>query len=145
MKVKQSVVRELVDSETGEITVLEDTNVFSTRVSNDAFYMTFINFMTPFFNLKDNAKKILAWMCKNAEFNTGQISLTTAKRKQMAEEINVSPNTITNNLKVLKDNNLISGEKGEFLINPQVFWKGELKEREKLLKDNDVQIIFKIG
>ena len=63
----------------------------------------------------------------------------------MAEEINVSPNTITNNLKVLKDNNLISGEKGEFLINPQVFWKGELKEREKLLKDNDVQIIFKIG
>lgn len=31
------------------------------------------------------------------------------------------------------------------MINPEVFWKGELAARKNLLKDNEIQITFSIG
>ena len=37
---------------------------------------------------------------------------------------------------------MISGEKGEFRINPKIFWKGDAKSRKDLLKDKAIQITF---
>jgi hypothetical protein len=129
-----------------EVVDFEKVKSLRTKVSEDTFYMTFIDYISPYFNLKsDNARKILVWMCNHAEWNTGKVSLTTALRTQMAEEIDICPNTITNNLKKLKDAKLINGEKGEFQINPQVFWKGELAVRRQMLKDKELQITFQFN
>ena len=49
------------------------------------------------------------------------------------------------NFKKLRDLSLITGDKGRFTINPQIFWKGEMKVRNQLLKEEAVQISFKIG
>ena len=107
--------------------------------------MTFIDYVAPFYNLKsDNARKLLVWMCEHAEFNTGKVSLTTKKRQEIAETINISSNTITNNLSVLKKAGLISGEKGEFVINPQIFWKGDLNTRRKFLETAEFKVKFSI-
>lgn len=84
--------------------------------------MTFIDFVAPQHNLKLNA--ILQWMCEHAD--TGKVSLTTKAREDMARDMNICVNTITNNLATLKKEGLISGERGEFIINLQIFWKGDI-------------------
>lgn len=144
-KFKQSTVREYVDVNTGEIQMLETSKTFTTKVKSDRFFMTFVDFLSPFFDLKsDNARKILVWMCEHAEFNTGVVRLTSADRLQMAEDIDICPNTITNNLKKLKDAKLISGDKGIFQITPVIFWKGSMDKRAELLEDREIQITFGI-
>lgn len=144
-KFKQSTIREYVDVNTGEVQMIETSKTFTTKVPTDRFFMVFIDVLSPYFNLKsDNAKKILVWMCQHAEFNTGVVRLTSADRLQMAEDIDICPNTITNNLKKLKDAKLISGDKGIFQITPVLFWKGSMDKRAELLEDREVQITFGI-
>lgn len=143
---KQVYVREIVDCDTGEIKVIESQKVFTKKVKNDNFYFTFIEFVAPLFRLRsDSAKNLLVWLCTNAEFNTGVVRLTADDRRQLCETLNMSNNAITNCLKKLKDLNLISGQDGKFTINPQIFWKGEMSVRDKLLQSEDIQIIFKLG
>lgn len=143
---KQVYVREIVDCDTGEIKVIESQKVFTKKVKNDNFYFTFIDFVAPLFRLRsDSAKNLLVWLCTNAEFNTGIVRLTADDRRQLCETLNMSNNAITNCLKKLKDLNLISGQDGKFTINPQIFWKGEMSVRDKLLQSEDIQIIFKLG
>lgn len=139
--------REIIDCETGEIKTIETQKTFITRNSNNkSFYITFVDFVSTLYGLKpDKAKDLLVWMCCHAEFNTGKVELSTATRQDISKELNISNNAITNYLKVLKDKNLISGSKGKFIINPEIFWKGDLKEREKLLKSENIQVIFSIG
>lgn len=144
MKLVQSTQREVVDPETGEITVIESSKTFKARVSTDTFYMTFLKTLSSYYKIANNTVKLLTWMCEHAEFNTGKVSLTTSKRREIIDSLEISNNTITNNLKKLKDANLISGDGGEFIINPEIFWKGEIKERDKLLKDKELKITFSL-
>lgn len=108
--------------------------------------MTFIDYMNPVFGIKPaKAKFLLAWLCQHAEFNTGKISISALDRKQICKELDITNNCISNYLSTLKRLKLIDGEKGTFLINPKVFWKGELAARKNLLKDSKIQITFSIG
>jgi hypothetical protein len=43
-------------------------------------------------------------------------------------------------LRLLKKLGLISGEKGKFQINPQIFWKGDTKTRRE--KNEELKITF---
>lgn len=104
-----------------------------------------LDYISPFYKLKsDNAKNLLVWMCEHAEWNTGEVNLTTADRNKISEIFGICNNTITNNLQALKKLNLISGEKGKFMINPQIFWKGDTKTRGQLLKDGEIKIKFSL-
>lgn len=144
-KIVQSVEREFVDSETGEITKVETSKVYREKISEDSFYMTFIDFIAPLYKLtSETARKLLSWMCEHAEFNTGSIKLTTADRKEIATSLGVTNNTITNCLAILKKLKLISGSSGNFEINPQIFWKGDLNIRRELLSKNDFKVKFTI-
>ena len=98
----------------------------------DSFYMTFIDYIGPIYGLKPEAiKGFLAWLCSRAEFNTGNVTLNANIRKTICKELNITNNTITNYLKKLKDAKIISGEKGSYIINPKIFWKGELGVRSQ--------------
>lgn len=137
--------RQIINPETGELTTIETSKTFTTKITEDQFYMTFINFVSPMFDLKpERAKDLLIWMLKHAEYNTGVVQMPAATRKQIVEELGMANNSITNYLKTLKDKKLISGSNGVFTINPKIFWKGELAARKQLLKDKNIQIIFGI-
>ena len=143
-KLRQSTETVFVDRETGEEIVNTTSKVFTESVkSTDHFFMTYIDFIAPWFNLKPEiAKTILIWLCKNAEFNTGKVSLTTQKRKDLANEIGITPQTLSNSLTALKKSKLIDGSNGEFQINPQIFWKGSQESRDALLKNATIVMTF---
>ena len=141
----QVIVKEYVDPETGEILSYESEKTFTQKIEKDKFYITYIDFIAPFFQLKSaKAKDLLIWMCNNAEFNTGRVLLNPAIRDQIAKELDTTPGSITNHLKSLKDLNLISGERGSFTINPKIFWKGDEKARKAFMNEKEIQIKFSI-
>lgn len=141
----QLIVKEYVDTETGEILSYESQKTFTQKVEKDKFYITYIDFIAPFFKLKSaKAKDLLIWMCNHAEFNTGRVLLNANIRSEISKELEISAGSITNNLKALKDLNLISGEKGTFTINPQIFWKGDEKARKAFMGEQEIKIKFSI-
>lgn len=141
----QLIVKEYVDKDTGEILSYESEKTFTQKIDKDKFYITYIDFIAPFFQLKSaKAKDLLIWMCNNAEFNTGRVLMPTEVRDKVSKELDISPNGITNNLKALKDLNLISGQKGTFTINPKIFWKGDEKARKAFMNEKEIQIKFSI-
>lgn len=144
-KIVQSIETQVVDKDTGEVLVTESSKVYKEKIKEDSFYMTFIDFIAPYYKLQtESARKLLTWMCEHAEFNTGVVLLPANVRKEISSKLGVTNNTITNGLKTLKTLGLISGERGEFTINPQIFWKGDLKARRELLAKNEFKIKFSI-
>lgn len=126
---------DVVDSETGVVTGSMTTEKkFVYSVESDRFYMTFIDFAAPIYKLSSaSAKSVLQWMCCNAEFNTGVVLLPSPRMKDMSNELNLPMQTIYNNLTQLKKLGLITGERGQFMLNPEIFWKGDMQARRDLL------------
>ena len=145
-RITQTIQRDIIDVTTGEVIKMDSQKTFTEKVNPEHFYMTFIDYIAPLYQLRSEvARRMLDWMCENATVNTGVVDLSTFKRQQMCNELGLANNQVTNNLKKLKDLNLISGDKGNFIINPEIFWKGELAVRKKeLLENKDLQISFKL-
>lgn len=142
----KSVVKEVLDKETGEICTIETSKTWSSKVHDtESFYMVFVNWISLEYQIKSTvAKSILTWMLTNAEYNTGRVLLTTMERSELCKLYGITNNALSIYLKQLKDLNLITGSKGTFFINPEIFWKGELSVRNKLLKDGNITFTISI-
>lgn len=113
----------------------------------DSFYMTFINYVGWKFGLKsDTTKNVLEKLLNAAEFNTGIVILGTDQRAEIVDSLHISKSTLSQSIAQLIKLEVISpvkkidiktGEevdsKNTYLINPQMFWKGELKKRKELI------------
>ena len=144
-RITQTIQREIIDVTTGELVKVDTQKTFTEKISPDNFYMTFIGYMSPLFNLhSDVARSILDWMCMRAEYNSGIVDLSTSKRQKMCSDLSITSNQVTNNLKKLKELGLITGEKGEFTINPEIFWKGDTKTRQQVLEGKSLKVSFEL-
>ena len=141
--VYNSEVREVVDLDTGEVGKVEKVKRAKITIDSEPFYMVFIDHIAPFYNLTNGtAKNVLTWLCTNATFNTGKISLAPGDRKKLCEDLDIKPTTLSNSLKELSDKKLIDGSSGSYTINPQVFWKGDLLSRNALLNTREIRVTF---
>lgn len=144
-KIIQTIQREIVDSQTGEVITYDSQKTFTEKINPERFYMTFIDYVAPLYKLHSEvARKILDWMCEHAGFNTGIVDLSASRRQQMCEDLKITGNQVTNNLKKLRDLNLISGDRGTFTINPEIFWKGDAATRRQVLEGKSLKVSFRI-
>lgn len=142
---QKSVVREVLDQETGELITLETSKEYSQQITSDKFYMTFIDFVAPWYQLKgDSTKHILVKFCELAEYNTGKINISTTLRETICDALQIAQSSFTRSIKQLKDLKLISGDRGEYLLNPAIHWKGDLKTRKELMKNSAIKITFNL-
>ena len=82
-------------------------NAVTRNTQNDC-YIVFTDYNGYLLNtIHGKAMNLLTYLLNISEPNTGKISLTTAKRKEISTSLNITNNAITNYLKVLKDNKLI--------------------------------------
>lgn len=139
-KLKNTTLTTTTNCETGEF--LEVTIEKSYTVKNvtiDNFYMTFIDNMSGYFNLRSAIDiKVLTKFCCMAEFNTGEVSLTSQRRLEVCDLIGVTTQQLTNSISNLKAKGFLIGQRGTYTINPKVFWKGTTQEREKLMKNGEL-------
>lgn len=130
-------------NEKGE--VITTSKSYSIKTSSEAFYMIFIDHMAWFFKISCITDiRILAKMCSMAEFNTGKVRITSQDRKEILDSlIGITTQNFSHSLNRLKKGGLITGDKGSYEINPKIFWKGTTDQRNKLLKEQGLEINIK--
>jgi hypothetical protein len=87
--------------------------------------------------------QVLSVLCINAEFNKGVCLLTSNRRKEFCEQLGITANSFGVCLARLSKRGLITNNAGNIEINPICFWKGSIDERNKLLKNNKLEISIK--
>lgn len=134
-KMYQSTTISKVNPETGELEEVEQIKDFVVKVDTEHFYMCFFEKMASFYGIKHlSDMKLMVSMCELAEFNTGIVHMTRKTRQRLCEQSGITITNLSRNLNRLIAIDLISYDEGDYTINPQVFWKGELKKRKELLE-----------
>lgn len=135
--------------ENGQLQASSTTKELVYKTNEDEFYMVFINFVKWMYGIKSVAAlKLLPKLLENAKFNTGEISISSGLRQQISLELGISDSAFSKAIKELVDNKALypkeieitksNGEKetqiikGEYTVNPTMFWKGDLKNRKEL-------------
>lgn len=145
--IEQTYVTEFVDKETGEVLQYESKKVCKKKVNSENFYMVFFDYFKNFNSLRRSAvnNNVLNELCKRAEFNTGIVNMSQKIRDAICTEFGISKTQLSNSLKALREDDLISLDRGEYKVNPQIFWKGDQRIRkEELLKNKKLQVTYEI-
>lgn len=130
--------------ETNQIEEVETRKVHKVKMkSEDEFFMLYIKYLSPFYDLKyADDIKLMAKLMEWCDFNKGEVFLTSSRRKEITEELGIHKSNISTSLKRLREKNLIYGDKGEYKINPTVAWKGSNASRLELMRNEGVQAVF---
>jgi hypothetical protein len=118
-----------------------------TLTDADKFFMVYLSMLRSFYEIKYVKDVfILVKMAEMAEYNTGNVKLTMDDRADICKTINIKSSNLSASLTRLISMNLLAGGKGKYTINAGLFWKGDSKERKRLLlsKGLDFNIKFKI-
>lgn len=133
--------------ENGFERVRTETKQFVYKADEEPFYNVFIKYVKWMFDIKSIITlKVLVFMLEIAEFNTGKVSLTSGERARVIEGLGIAQSALSRAIKELllvgaitrvthldKNTGEIIARKGEYIINPEMFWKGELKKRKQLV------------
>lgn len=125
------------------------------KTEDEPFYMTFLKYVGWIYGLSGVSQiKILNKLMEKAQFNTGIVSLTTGEKWEIIDELGISEVGYYKSMKQMIDSDILrkayrvdkkTGEqiekKGEYIINPDMFWKGELNKRKELKVTFESQII----
>jgi hypothetical protein len=137
----ESKVIDVFDPETGEVKSTETTKLVKVSLGKqEEFFMTFCNYLGSFYQLKyaDDIKIIIKFN-EWAEFDTGTVDLTPKKRLEITDELGIRNDSISKSLRRLLDKGLISGDRGSYVINPIIFWKGDKAKRKELLESTGLK------
>lgn len=96
-------------------------------------FRTYYNFENMFKITSGTNHKVLLKMCSMAEYNTGRIILSTSVRVEIMQLLGISSSMLSRSLADLKQLRFITGDKGDYYLNPLAFWRGSTKGREKIL------------
>lgn len=136
-----SKITTFVNEDTGEVIQQEESKVIAVKVSEEAFFQTYIKGLSSFYKLTSAIDlKLIVKFCEIAEFNTGIVKLIPADRKDICEELGITTPSLSRSMKSLKDKGLIKETGGRIVINPVIYWKGDKKERAKLLKEGRMSV-----
>jgi hypothetical protein len=137
----ESKVVDVFDPETGEVKSTETTKLVKVSLGKqEEFFMTFCNYLGSFYQLKyaDDIKIIIKFN-EWAEFDTGTVDLTPKKRLEITDELGIRNDSISKSLRRLLDKGLINGDRGSYVINPIIFWKGDKAKRKELLESTGLK------
>lgn len=113
----------------------------------DKFYMVFLNCVSWMYGIKSmSTLKVLYKLLEYAEWESGKVSLSPGRRLDIMTELDIKKSSLTQAINQLIEVNALypettvdksTGEiktlRGEYTINPEMFWKGDLKKRKDLI------------
>lgn len=126
-------------------TVKREWKRYSLKVNKENFFMTYIETISSLWGLNNaNDRKVLDCLCSFADYNTGIAFISYNRRKDIESRLNITSQQISNSLNNLKKNGIIVGDRGEYAINPNLFWRGNDEERLKMLASNNWNLVLTI-
>jgi hypothetical protein len=141
----KSETTSFVNDDTGEITLIETKKLHKIQTkSEDRFFQVYYETLASFYDLRyTDDLKLLIRLAQLAEWNTGKVLLPASIREEICTHLTIHTTNLSKSLKRLKEKDLIQGERGVFVINPNVFWKGDKEMREKQLKEDGLYFTIK--
>lgn len=141
-KLKHETVREEKD---GSTTTTSKSFAVKAKNSED-FFFTFISFMKPSLKIKSMRDVyVLTKLCMSMEFDSSKVFMPSDRRKSICDELKMKPTHFSNSLASLKDLGILSGGGGVFELNPIFFWKGRTDVRDKMLKEEGLEVKIRFG
>lgn len=141
-----SDTEERTDPKTGEIVSSTSRKVVSIKPSDKEhtapFFQVYSQFLNFLFRIGNAPSNVLWKFMEMSDFNKGIVRVTKLDRIRICEELNITQATYYSAIKVLKDENIIDGEAGYWIINPNIMWKGDSVVREQLLAG---QLEYEVG
>lgn len=131
----QSLETTKVDKETGEI--LRSTKSTSViRQDVEPFFFTYSKQILALYgkNVFNVTTKVLYKLLEFADNNTGKVYMNSDRVQEILDICKISKRSYYRAIEELKEDGIISGDKSTFTIAENMFWKGDRKTREKLMK-----------
>ena len=133
-QIVQETTRRTVDTYTGEMIDETTSKTFSVKKEVEPFFLTYSRCMSILYNLTSlTAVKILWKFLERAEYNTGTVYVTSQVKKDIIDDLNISTSIYNKAIAILKESEIISGNKGQYVINPNIHWKEDYKTIEKII------------
>ena len=139
---KLKYISESIDTATGE--TVEIRKQFAIKVESAEFYITFIEAIAFIHNIKGEFT-VLAILCMNSEFNTGKCFLSSERRKIFADTLGLKITGFNSSLHRLEKKGAITNNQGTIEINPLYLWKGSVEERNRILKEQGLELNIKFS
>lgn len=136
----------ITNRDTGEVTTTSKTEHISKVKNSEEFYMCYIQTMAMMMKITSMEDiRLLTKLCLMMSYGTNEVHLTTQRRQQAAKELGVHDTTISRSIGRLKKLGIISGDRGEYQINPIFYWKGTNETRDKLLREQGLTFKIQFG
>lgn len=134
-----------LDRETGELITSTTEKTYSYKLKdNDEFAMTYYKFILKVMsNIKSEKTFVLFFHIMNlANYNTGEVVISSPIRKKICKEMDIKNSNFTKYINELKQHKVIVGSRGLYLINPEIFWKGDRNIRNQAVKNKLFYVKF---
>lgn len=134
---------ENVDPSTGEIVGYYDS-VTVEKVPSEPFFLTFSKAILALYgkSIFNNTTKVFWKLLEYAEYNTGTVYMNSQRKKELMKECNISIASYNRAIKELAECEIINKNGSTYTIDSNMFWKGDRKTREKLIKEASLKISF---
>lgn len=123
------------DPETGEITEFSEHKSVQLKRTEPFFQVYSQQIMALYSTDVMNATtKVLYKMLEYAEWNTGKVFMTTDRVEEIMSSCNISRASYHRGIKELISKGIITKGKGSYTIAENMYWKGDMKIRENIMR-----------
>jgi hypothetical protein len=123
----------LVDRETGEM-LSYTNNVEVTKEDTEPFFLTYSKQIISLYNMPlfNVTTKVFWKLLEYAEFNTGKVYMNANRRKEVMDICSISKTSYYRAVEELIKASIIEKDGDTYIINENMFWKGDRKIREDM-------------
>ncbi|WP_448211626.1 replication/maintenance protein RepL [Colwellia sp. MEBiC06753] len=129
--IESKTITTRIDRETGEFieSVEKEARVIRKKVKIQ--YAMFFGHISALKGLTANQLLVLLALSCEIEFDTGEIDISTARRKSLAKDLGLSLATLRNIIsQLVKYGHIRKLDSGMFQLSPLLFYRGKLKQLE---------------
>ena len=130
-----------IDHQTGE--VMRESKVHSTNfVAEPPYIKMYLDDLTQIMEIPSGPRAVLDLMLQKLDYE-GYITLSTRYRRQMAETLGIKDQSLRNHILALTKSKIISNSgRGEYLVNPFLFARGDWKRVCEMRHESTLKITY---
>lgn len=123
------------DPETGEVTEFSEHKSVQLK-RTEPFFQVYSQQILALYStdVMNATTKVLYKMLEYAEWNTGKVFMTTDRVEEIMSSCNISRASYHRGVKELISKGIITKGKGSYTIAENMYWKGDMKMRENIIK-----------
>lgn len=123
-----------IDPNTGEEVEQFNSKTIELKPS-EPFFLTYSKQIMALYStdVLNATTKVLYKMLEFAEWNTGKVYMTTDRVEEIMQICSISRASYHRAIKELISKGVIVKGKGSYTITQEMFWKGEIKMRDKII------------